>query len=137
MDHPSLNVSERMSGISLVPMAVKGLGRDSELHNEIAGEVLRLGFAALLSPEAEQRIFIMGHDEDALRPPLLDVTFRFLSRYARGNDDPKRIITHDPKWINRKFVIDYDRTDSCCARASGMVSDRARLTSRALSTNCQ
>jgi hypothetical protein len=48
-------------------MAVKGLGRDPELDNEIAGEVLGLGFAALLSPEAEQRIFIMAHDNAGIR----------------------------------------------------------------------
>src|SRR5260221_2169035 len=68
MNHPSLNVPERVSGISLVPMPIKGLGHDPELDDEIAGEVLGLDFAALLPPEAEQRIFIIAHDDAGIRP---------------------------------------------------------------------
>ncbi len=72
MNHPSLNVPERVSGISLVPMPIKGLGHDPELDDEIAGEVLGLGFAALLSPEAEQRIFIWPMMMRASEPPTKD-----------------------------------------------------------------
>jgi hypothetical protein len=35
-------------------MPVKVLGCDPKLDHEIAGEVVRLGLAAFLSPEAEQ-----------------------------------------------------------------------------------
>ncbi len=55
------------SGISLVPMPVKVLGRHPELNDEVAGEVLGLGFAALLLPKAEQRIFIIAHDDAGVR----------------------------------------------------------------------
>ena len=42
------------AGIALVPVAVEVLGGRPELHDEIAGEVLRLGLAPFLAPEADQ-----------------------------------------------------------------------------------
>jgi hypothetical protein len=34
----------------------------AELDDEVAGEVLRLGLAPFLAPEADQRGFIIAHD---------------------------------------------------------------------------
>jgi hypothetical protein len=67
MNHPSLNVPDRVSGISLVPKLVKVLGRHPELNDEVARQVAGLGFAALLSPKAEQRIFIIAHYDPGIR----------------------------------------------------------------------
>jgi hypothetical protein len=52
MDYAPLDVFERITGMALVPAPVKLLGRNPELDYEIAGQVLRLDFAALFSPEA-------------------------------------------------------------------------------------
>ena len=67
MVYPPLNVLERVSGIALVPMPVEMLGHDPELDNEIAGEILGLGFTALLAPEADKGIFIFAHDDASIR----------------------------------------------------------------------
>jgi hypothetical protein len=61
--HPPLNLRDRLPGVALIPVPVEGLGRDPKLDDEVAGEVLRLGLAALLAPEAHQGGFIGPHDD--------------------------------------------------------------------------
>ena len=51
------------AGIALVPGAVEVLGRGPELHDEVAGQVLRLGLAPFLAPEADQGGFVAAHDD--------------------------------------------------------------------------
>jgi hypothetical protein len=63
MDYAPLDVFKRITGMALVPVPVKLLGRNPELDYEIAGQVLRLDFAALFSPEAEQRAIVIAHDD--------------------------------------------------------------------------
>jgi hypothetical protein len=53
MFYPPLSMLDGMAGIALIPVSVKVLGHDPQLYYEIAREVFRLGFAALLSPEAD------------------------------------------------------------------------------------
>ena len=48
-------------------MPVEGLGHDPELDDEVAREVLRLDFAPLLPPEAEQGRFVVAHDDPGVR----------------------------------------------------------------------
>src|SRR5262249_32602055 len=71
LDHwvanPPLDVLKPESGIALVPMPVEVFGHDSELTDEIAGEVLGLYFAALFPPEADEGIFICAHDDAGIR----------------------------------------------------------------------
>ena len=43
------------------------LGRRPELHDEVAGQVLRLGLAPLLAPEADQGRFVAAHDDPGVR----------------------------------------------------------------------
>src|SRR5262249_62172354 len=45
-----LHVADLPAGVALVPGAIELLGCPSELHDEIAGEVLRLDLASLLAP---------------------------------------------------------------------------------------
>ena len=47
---PALDVGDPPAGVALVPGAVELLGRGPELHDEVAGQVLRLGLAPLLPP---------------------------------------------------------------------------------------
>ena len=49
-------------------MPVEGFSRYAELDDEVAGEVLRLDFAAFLPPEAEQGGFIVAHNDANVRP---------------------------------------------------------------------
>ena len=55
------------AGIALVPGAVELLGGGPELHDEVAGQVLRLGLAPLLAPKADQGGFIAAHDDPGVR----------------------------------------------------------------------
>ena len=63
----ALHVTDLPAGIALVPGAVEVLGRRPELHDEIAGEVLRLGLAPFLAPEADQGGFVAAHDDPGIR----------------------------------------------------------------------
>src|SRR5208282_1281125 len=71
-----LDVADDLTGIELVPAPVEVLGDSSELHDEVAGEVLRYGFAALFAPEPQECGFIVAHDDPGVRtadeiPPLI------------------------------------------------------------------
>ena len=52
-----------LSGVALVPVPVKGFGREPKLDDEIAGEVLRLDLAAFLLPQAQEGGFVGAHDD--------------------------------------------------------------------------
>ena len=47
---PALNRGEDLAGVAFEPVAVEGLGNQPELDDEVAGQVLRLDFAALFPP---------------------------------------------------------------------------------------
>ena len=75
MPDPPLNVRDDLPGIALVPAPIELLGHVAELDDEIAGEVLGLGFPALLPPEPKQGSFIRAHDDTRIRaanetPPM-------------------------------------------------------------------
>ena len=46
----ALHVSDLPPGVALIPGAIEVLGRPSELHDEVAGQVLRFGLASFLAP---------------------------------------------------------------------------------------
>ena len=50
MADPPLDVGDDLTGIGLVPAPIEVLGDKAKLDDEVAGEVLRLGFAPLLPP---------------------------------------------------------------------------------------
>jgi len=64
----SLNVRKYLTGIGLIPAPVQVLGRNAKLNDQIAGEILRLHFAPLFSPEAEERGFIVPDNDPGVRP---------------------------------------------------------------------
>jgi hypothetical protein len=64
-----LDVADDLTGIELVPAPVEVLGDGSELDDEIAGEVLRLGLAAFFAPEPKQGQLVIAHDDPSVRPP--------------------------------------------------------------------
>jgi hypothetical protein len=45
----ALNIGDASAGVALVPGAVEHFRGDPELHDEVAGQVLRLDLAALLA----------------------------------------------------------------------------------------
>ena len=49
----ALDISDAPAGIALVPGPVEFLGGRPELDNEIVGQVLTLGLAPFLLPEAD------------------------------------------------------------------------------------
>jgi hypothetical protein len=75
-DHPS-------AGVALVPGPVELLGRAPELHNEVAGQVLGLSLAALLSPELDQGCLIAAHDNPSVRAPNEGATISLSSPHPR------------------------------------------------------
>jgi hypothetical protein len=60
MADPLLNVCNEPPAIGLVPAPVELLRSEAELHNQIARQVLRIGFAALFAPQPQQGDFITG-----------------------------------------------------------------------------
>ena len=57
-----LHVDDAPAGIGLIPAPIKGLSRQPELYDQIAGEVLRLDLAALLPPQPDQGSLVLAHD---------------------------------------------------------------------------
>jgi hypothetical protein len=66
MPDPALHVSDLPASVALKPGAVQLLGCSPELHDEIAGEVLRLGLAPFLAPQAFQGGFVAAHDDPGI-----------------------------------------------------------------------
>ncbi len=64
---PPLDRRDDLAGVALVPVPIESFGHDPELHDEVAGKVLRFGLAALLPPEAEEGSFIIAHDDPGVR----------------------------------------------------------------------
>ena len=62
-----LDVRNYLARIGLVPVPIKLLGHHPELDDEIVGQVLWFGLAALLTPQARQRNFIVAHDDPGVR----------------------------------------------------------------------
>ena len=69
MADPALDVFDHRPGRSLVPLPIEVLGREPELHEQVAGEVLRLPLASLLSPKALQGGVIAPHDDAGVGAP--------------------------------------------------------------------
>ena len=70
MPQPMLDAFDSLPGIAFVPMAVEGLGHKAELDDEVAGQVLRLGLAPFLPPQADQGCFILPMIIRASDPPI-------------------------------------------------------------------
>jgi hypothetical protein len=62
-----LNVNDHLGRIGLVPAPIELLGNGPKLHDEVAGQVLRPGLAALLPPKAEESALIAAHDDPGIR----------------------------------------------------------------------
>ncbi len=63
MPDSALDVADLPAGVALVPRAVEFLGCHSELHDEVARQVLRLGLAPFLAPQADQGGLIAAHND--------------------------------------------------------------------------
>jgi hypothetical protein len=59
----ALHVPDLPAGITLEPDAIELLRGPSELHHEVVREVLRLGLASFLLPEADKGRFVIAHDD--------------------------------------------------------------------------
>ena len=67
MPHLLLQVGKDLAGIGLIPAPVQVLGRETELDDEVAGEVLGLDLAPLFPPKPEQGSFVIAHDHPSVR----------------------------------------------------------------------
>jgi hypothetical protein len=63
MADPLLDIGDNPPSIGLVPAPVKLLGGEAELHNQVAGQVLRLNLAALFSPQPQEGGLVIAHDD--------------------------------------------------------------------------
>ena len=73
--HQALDISDGSAGVALIPAAVEVFGDLSELHDEVAGKVLRANFSPLLSPEPNEGGLVVAHDDAGIRaadesPPI-------------------------------------------------------------------
>jgi hypothetical protein len=130
---PVLDAFDDLTGVALVPMPVEGLGHEAKLDDEVAGQVLRLGLAPFLLPQAEEGCLVAPMITLASEPPikwrrstfLRDTgesiaifVLRFMEislvlGYGRlfGHwvwNDPKRIITNDPFWDQIEISLHDD-----------------------------
>jgi hypothetical protein len=67
MPDAPLHVADLPPGVALIPGAIEFLGCSPELHDEVAGEILRLGLAPFFAPEPDQGGFIVAHDHSCVR----------------------------------------------------------------------
>src|SRR5262249_8458248 len=84
MPDPALHVADRPAGVALIPGAIELLGRSPELHDEVAGQVLRLGLAPFFAPEPDQGGFIVAHDDPSVRAAEEETALR--SRNVRQSN---------------------------------------------------
>jgi hypothetical protein len=63
---PLLDIRDDLASIGLVPAAIEVLGRDPELDDEVARQVLRFELASLLLPEPEQGRFVFAHNDSGV-----------------------------------------------------------------------
>src|SRR4030095_204129 len=61
MLYAALDISDAPTSVALVPGAVEFLGGGPELHDEVAGQVLRFGLTSLLAPEAGECGVVTAH----------------------------------------------------------------------------
>jgi hypothetical protein len=59
--------TDHLAGIALVPVPVELFGHTAELDDQVAGQVLRLGLAPFLAPEAQQGGLVIPHDDPGVR----------------------------------------------------------------------
>ena len=63
----ALDVGDTSAGVALVPGAIELLGRGAKLYDQIARQVVRLGFSPLLAPELDQGRLVSAHDDPRVR----------------------------------------------------------------------
>jgi hypothetical protein len=59
----ALDVRNDLAGVELIPAPIKRLSGRPKLNNEVSREVLRLGLATFLAPEAHQGGLVVAHDD--------------------------------------------------------------------------
>ena len=62
-----LNIRDDLPGIGFVPAPIEVLGDNSELNDEVAGQVLRLDLAALFAPKPQEGGIVVAHDDPGVR----------------------------------------------------------------------
>src|SRR5690348_13622941 len=63
----TLNIGDASAGVALVPGAVERFRGGPNLHDEVAGQVVRFGLPTLLAPKAEQGRLVAAHDNPGVR----------------------------------------------------------------------
>ena len=66
----ALHVVDLSPGVALVPGTVEVLGCSSELHDEVAGQVLQLDLAPFFAPQADQGGLVAPMMRRASEPPM-------------------------------------------------------------------
>jgi hypothetical protein len=69
MDEPSLDIFDQVAGVVLIPPSIEVLGRNAKLDDQGAGQVVRLGLAALFPPQPHQCSLVIAHDDAGVRAP--------------------------------------------------------------------
>ena len=103
MPNPPLYVLYDASSIAFIPAPVEVLGNHAELDNQIAGKVLRIDFAALLPPKAEQGSLVLSHNDPSVRAADETAALRQSSADMRKRN---RLIRHVslPKCSSRECI---------------------------------
>ena len=62
-----LHIRKDLTSIGLIPASVQLLGGNAKLDDDIAGQVLRLDLAALLSPQSQEGGLVLARDDPSVR----------------------------------------------------------------------
>ncbi len=63
---PSLDVYDDLPGIGLVPAPIEVLGHQTQLDDEVTGQVRWLDFSALFLPQPHEGGFVRPHDNPGI-----------------------------------------------------------------------
>src|SRR6516164_323561 len=95
MTDPLLNVGNQLPGIGFVPATIELLDREPELNHKIAGQVLRFDLAALFSPQPDQGVLVITHDDPGVgaadkKAAVYSVNFELCEMI--WHDDPSALV---------------------------------------------
>ena len=63
-----LDVGHMLAGCGLEPFSVQPFSRVSELNDQIARQILRLGLTSFFVPKPDQRSFVNAHNDPSVGP---------------------------------------------------------------------
>ena len=97
-----LDAFDSLPCVAFVPMSVESFGRHAKLDDEVSGQVLRLGLASFLAPEADQGGLIVAHDDPGIRAADERTA---LDKFAKLNLTASVSILRTPRFVETSAYV--------------------------------